>query len=461
MNHKARTTIETFAMLSQGDRVTAAVSGGADSVALLDFLCSLLDYRLTVSACHLNHCLRGAESDRDEQLVRTMCAQYGIPLTVRRVDVAAKARSKGLSLETAARQARYAFFDELAAENGCKIATAHTLSDTAETVLFNLARGTGIAGLCGIPPVRGHIIRPLIGCTREQVEAYCHAHGLCYVTDSTNLSDLYTRNHIRHNIIPQLARVNSAALEAIGRMTDALREDAEYLSNQARQAAQQLARDGGLDAAETALLHPALRARVLALLLEESGVECSALRMEQIESLLKDGRKSVLQVGSGKYIVVREGILRFERRVKMPKTGFPAQVLQKNLLDGQTITLDCKKQVYFSYINCLDYEISDNIPAFLLKNAVDYDKIDASIILRTRQAGDRIRQAGRGCSKTLKKLFNELGLKERDRLCVIADSQGVVFAQGAGPDERAAVDKNTRRALAFYFKDEQTGENNI
>lgn len=230
MNHNARATIEEFSMLAQGDTVAAAVSGGADSVALLDFLCAQLDLGLTVRACHLNHCLRGEESDRDEQLVRTMCAQYGVALDVRRVDVRALAHTRGLSLETAAREARYAFFEEVARTHGCKIATAHTLSDAAETVVLNLARGTGIAGLCGIPPVRGDIVRPLIGCTRAQTEAYCAAHGLCYVTDSTNLTDSCTRNHIRHNILPQLFRVNPGALEAVGRMTAALRRDADYLS---------------------------------------------------------------------------------------------------------------------------------------------------------------------------------------------------------------------------------------
>lgn len=264
MNHNARATIEEFSMLAQGDTVAAAVSGGADSVALLDFLCAQLDLGLTVRACHLNHCLRGEESDRDEQLVRTMCAQYGVALDVRRVDVRALAHTRGLSLETAAREARYAFFEEVARTHGCKIATAHTLSDAAETVVLNLARGTGIAGLCGIPPVRGDIVRPLIGCTRAQTEAYCAAHGLCYVTDSTNLTDSCTRNHIRHNILPQLFRVNPGALEAVGRMTAALRRDADYLSGAAREAGARAARGEGYDLGALRALHPALRARVIA-----------------------------------------------------------------------------------------------------------------------------------------------------------------------------------------------------
>lgn len=446
MNRKARATIEEFSMLRQGDTVMAAVSGGADSVALLDFLCSLTDMDLTVRACHLNHCLRGEESDRDEQLVRTMCKQYGVPLDLRRVEVKALAQERGVSIEVAAREARYAFFDELAEIYCCKVATAHTLSDTAETVLLNLARGTGIAGLCGIPPVRGRIIRPLIGCTRRETEEYCAAHGLCYVTDSTNLTDRYTRNHIRHNLLPQLFRVNPEALAAVGRMTDSLRRDADCLAGLAREAGEKLRREDGFDTAGLAALHPALRSRIVASLLEEGGIERSAERIGAIEGMLGDGRKHTMQVGPRIYITVREGVLRLERRRGSPGPVAPRQ-LDKARLDGARIPFGGGKAIEFSVINCADYEIFENIPDKGLKNAADYDKINVDIFLRSRCPGDRIRPVGRGCSKTLKKLFSELGLGDRDRLCVLADSEGVFFAEGAGVDERVRVGRETKNIM--------------
>ncbi|MEM1485630.1 tRNA lysidine(34) synthetase TilS [Oscillospiraceae bacterium PP1C4] len=461
MNRKARDTIEQFEMLRQGDTVTAAVSGGADSVALLDFLCSLVELGLVVRACHLNHCLRGEESDRDEQLVSTMCGQYGVPLDVKRVEIKPLARARGLSLEQAARDERYAFFEEIAEKYNSKIATAHSLSDTAETVLFNLARGTGITGMCGIPPVRGNIIRPLIACSRAEIEDYCATRGLCYVTDSTNLSDDYTRNHIRHNVIPQLYRVNSGALGAIGRMTGSLRQDADYLAGETLRIAAELARDGGIDTVRLSAQHPAIRSRVVAGLLESSGIERSAERIALIEGMLSGGRKHTLQVGRDDYIVVREGILRLEHRQKSRSGTIKPRVLKKMQLDGAVLTLECGKTIEFSIINCADYEIFENNTELVLKNAVDYDKINIDLFLRARQAGDRIKPVGRGCTKSLKKLYSELALTARERLCVIADSGGVIFAEGAGVDERVQVNKTTKNVLAFCITDQKTEEDSI
>lgn len=451
MNHKARTTIEQFAMLRQGDTVTAAVSGGADSVALLDFLCSITDYDLHIRACHLNHCLRGAESDRDEQLVRTMCQEYGIPLDVRRVEIKPLARERGTSIETTARAERYAFFEDLAKQYHSKIATAHTLSDTAETVLLNLCRGTGMAGLCGIPPVRGSIIRPLIACTRDEIEQYCADHGLCYVTDSTNLSNDYTRNHIRHNIVPQLNRVNRNALGSIGRMTDTLRQDAEYLQKQAQMEADRCKMDDGFSQKELKLLHPAIRTRIIAGMLETHEIERSAERIGLIDEMIMGGKRHVLQVGRNWYITVHDGFLRTEYRAKRKTEPLEPVAVKKNVVDGRTIALGGGKKVTFSVLNYEDYEISKNNTDLALKNAVDYDKINADIFLRSRQAGDKIKPANRGCTKSLKKLFSELALEHRERLCVAADSAGVLFVENIGVDERVKVDPKTRNVLTFHI----------
>lgn len=449
MNHKARATIEQFAMLRQGDTVTVAVSGGADSVALLDFLCSVTGLDLQVRACHLNHCLRGEESDRDEQLVHTMCVQYGIPLDVRRVNIRQLARERGTSLEVTGREERYAFFTELAEKYHSKIATAHTLSDTAETVLLNLSRGTGITGLCGIPPVRGPIIRPLIACSREEIERYCTVHNLCYVTDSTNLSNDYTRNHIRHNIVPLLARINPGALDAIGRLTDLLRLDADYLQQQALAEAGRCAAEGGFSLEKLADLHPAVRSRIISGMLEDHGIERSAERISLIEEIITGGKRHVLQVGKNWYITARGGILRAECRTRRKSDPLRQVAVRKNGLDGQTISLGNRKTVTFSVLNCADYEIFENNTDLVLKNAADYDKINSDIFLRSRQAGDKMKPANRGCTKSLKKLFSELALQDRDQLCVAADSEGVVFVENIGVDARVKVDRSTRNVLTF------------
>ena len=192
--------IKQFSMLEKSHNVTVALSGGADSVSLLHILYELRDeLGITLSAAHLNHMIRGDEALRDENFARQECEKLGIPFFCERADVPKYAKEHRVSTELAAREIRYEFLSNVS--DGL-IATAHTASDNIETIIFNLARGTGLKGLCGIPPVRENIIRPLIFCTREEIEAYCSANRLSYVTDSTNLSDDYSRNKIRHTIVP-------------------------------------------------------------------------------------------------------------------------------------------------------------------------------------------------------------------------------------------------------------------
>ena len=197
MKDKAAATLAHYAMLAPGDLVVAGVSGGADSMALLAFLLSLsARYPLRVAVCHLNHRLRGAEADRDARLVEDFCRMAGVPFHLAAVDVAGEARRQGLSFEEMGRRMRYDFFDRVAdgyaAQGGrVRIATAHTRSDAVETMLLALLRGSSIDGLCGIPPVRGRIIRPLIEVTRTEVEDYCRTEGIPFCEDSTNRQDDY------------------------------------------------------------------------------------------------------------------------------------------------------------------------------------------------------------------------------------------------------------------------------
>ena len=187
-------------LFSAGDRVVCALSGGADSMAMLWCLHSLqAGLGITVSAAHFNHRLRGAEADRDEAFVRAFCAGRGIALTVGSADVAQYAKDHGQSLEEAARECRYAFLRALPCD---KLATAHTADDNAETVLLHLLRGSGLRGLCGIPPRRGSIVRPLLSVTREQVTAFLRAENIAWVEDSTNAEEFCTRNRLRRRVLP-------------------------------------------------------------------------------------------------------------------------------------------------------------------------------------------------------------------------------------------------------------------
>ena len=220
-----------YVMLREGDKVLIALSGGADSTALAVLLNELSE-RLGISlhAAHLNHCLRGEESDRDETHVRNFCERFGIPLTVERIDVAKAAAESGDGIEETARRIRYEFLERTADSFGCtKIATAHNLNDNAETVIMNLIRGTGLRGLAGIPPVRGRIVRPLLFCPREAIEGFLKERGIDFVTDHTNFDKKYIRNKIRHEILPLLCDINPLFIDSTAEFTKLLRSDADYL----------------------------------------------------------------------------------------------------------------------------------------------------------------------------------------------------------------------------------------
>ncbi len=223
-------TIDRHGLLRQNDRVLLGLSGGADSVSLLFSLCALTDvYDLSIAACHVNHHIRKGSAERDEEFCRTLCKRLKIPFYSQNVDVPLLCRTEKGSTEEIARKARYACLHKVCAENGfTKIATAHTLSDNAETVFFNLIKGCSPDGLSGIPFCRGNIIRPLRERTRDEVEAYLAALDEEFVTDETNFSLEYDRNYIRHTLLPSAKRLNPALEQALGRLSAAATEDKRY-----------------------------------------------------------------------------------------------------------------------------------------------------------------------------------------------------------------------------------------
>ena len=233
--------IDRYQMIKIGNPIIAGVSGGADSMALLHFLYQMYkNDEIKLIVAHVHHGLRGEEADRDEAFVQDYCAARGIPFRARHADVAALAAQNGQTVEECGREVRYAFFEELRLEQErpaeTRIATAHTLSDSIETVLFHMARGTSLKGLLGIPPVRGFVIRPLILSTRADIEAYCAQNGVDYVTDSTNFCADYTRNRIRRQLVPQFYGINARFDEAFSRMVYTLSQDEDCLRQLAEQA---------------------------------------------------------------------------------------------------------------------------------------------------------------------------------------------------------------------------------
>lgn len=419
MLNKVLAAIEKHSMLRTSKKVTVALSGGADSVTLLYVLISLKEnLGIELSAAHLNHQLRGEESERDEAFVKALCKKLQVPLVCERADINAESKRTGESTELCARRIRYAFFERVA--DGGLIATAHTASDSAETVLFNLSRGTALKGLTGIPAVRDIFIRPLISVTREEIEDYCKENGIEYVDDSTNFTDDYSRNKIRHNVIPELKEINPSLENTLSRTARLLGEDSEYLEAVALDMYNKVRCEGGIKTEVLIDLHPSISKRVIAHFLSTLGIEAFSVNIEAVLGVLKGG-----------------------------KVVMPSGVTLKSEKGELTVETEIKPAEFSTTYRVVEIEEFQKINNLLLKNTLDYDKIKGEICLRTKISGDKMRQSGRGVTKTLKKLCTEnaVDLHLRANLPVMADDMGVIWAYGFGVDDRVKVDPSTKKFL--------------
>ncbi|MDR3553095.1 MAG: tRNA lysidine(34) synthetase TilS [Clostridia bacterium] len=449
MSVKAFETIRRFDMLPAGSKVVAAFSGGADSTALLHLLCGLRgELSLEVFAAHVNHGIRGDEARRDEEFCVGLCGWLGVEIFVCHADAVAEAAAHGETLEQAARRIRYAFLEDTAARLDARLATAHTLSDSMETMLINLTRGTGLKGLCGIPPVRGRIIRPLIMDERRDTEAYCEQHGLSYVNDSTNFQRCCTRNRLRLDVMPILYQINPSFDKTARRALDNLAADEAFLSELAQRRLEESGTaQAGYDCALLGALPPALRSRaVAAAAADGTGIEPEARHIDAVCALCAAGAGRV-QLRGGWFAQAHDGRLFFTAPVQhcscMPP---PEQPLCEGLFDNGGYIIRVSSVGAQEITNYLK-----NIHKRYLISALDCDRIVGNAVLRGRREGDRLRPAGRGVTKTLKKLMNEAAVPAESRgfVPVAADEAGVVWAEGFGADERCCADETTRRAFVI------------
>lgn len=435
----ARQVIKKFAMLNGAENVTVALSGGADSVCLLlvmKILSAEYEYKLT--AVHVNHLLRGEESDRDEFFCRELCEKEGIPLTVFRADAKEFAKNHKLSLEEGARKLRYGFFDEVCGNNS-KLAAAHTLSDNAETVIFNLARGSGLKGLCGIPPKRDKIIRPLIYCTREDIVTFLSERGQSFVTDSSNLSDDYSRNKIRHKVIPVLTELNIGFFESVKRLTESLYEDERFLSEQA-----EILSESDLRNVDTAV-----RRRVIKNQLCKNNIEPTGDKILATEKTILGGSGKVCLSGDV-YAASKKGRLSIQR-IPREREFFP----ETEVIIGENPFL-CDKTVIISLNNDGINAKSVYVNSLVTKSVIDYDKIQGRLSLRNRRNGDGYIRAGRSFTSNLKKLMNEsVPQGERDHIAILSDEKGIIWTEKFGIAERVKVTSSTKAFMTIIVKENE------
>lgn len=454
LEQKALCALRQYSLFSQGDRIAVGVSGGADSVALLRFLAALRpQFGWDLVVCHIHHGLRGAEADRDECFVRALAEQLGLPCAVSRIDAAALALRDHISVEEAGRTARYAFFAQTAGEGG-RIATAHTLDDSIETVLMNLVRGTGLRGLCGIPRIRGNIVRPLLDCTRAEVEDYLGTLGQPYCTDSTNLTDDYTRNRIRHDILPRLCALNPNFPGAMARMLPRLAAQQALTDCLAAQSAQQLhAACGGLSRQGLSALPEPVCDRLLLRLLEQNRLPVSAAAVERMTETLRTGGK--LDLAARSWFFVAQGDL--AAVIYAPPGGIPPVPVPLPQEETPVILpFSPQKSLKLTLCNKIVANTSEKFNISLLKYAIDCDRIKGYSFMRTRRPGDTFIVGKKQLS--LGEAWAAAGIPAllRPALMVLADEQGVLWAEGIGSSSRAAVTENTKQYVIIECQEEKT-----
>lgn len=442
-------TLKRYEMLNGVNTVVVALSGGADSMSLLHFLSThSKELGIEVQAAHLNHNIRGDEALHDEDFVRKQCAILGIKLNVRSLDILSLANDRKIGLEECGRQERYKFFRQLC-DNipNCVCATAHTLSDNAETVLLNITRGCGTDGLCGIPPVREGLIRPLINCTRADVEAYCMENNVPFVTDSSNLVDEYSRNKIRLNVIPQLCLINPSAEAAINRMSSLVYNDHAMIKRLAKAALCRCKNEVGLDLAKLLAEDECLVPHMIILELERYfNVIPEKRHIDLIMSIISE-RHGAVELKKGKLVRVVNDSLVFED-VSLSESLKTMKYAETPFMPATSFFYNGKNYKISEKMSSISND-NNKINKKIIINRLSCGIISCDTVIRTRKSGDIFSPYGRNCTKTVKKLFSEMKLSPNDRATrlLIANGNTVLWIEGIGVSQLAAVDSECD---AFY-----------
>lgn len=433
--------------LPEDSSVLVAFSGGADSSALLYMLA---EYgKITgakIYAAHVNHMIRGEEADADERFCKRVAENLGVRIFLLRRDVPAYAVQSGKSVETAARDVRYEFFDKVMRENNIPLlATAHNANDNLETLIFNVARGSGLRGACGIPETRacagGTVVRPILGMSRREILEYCRENGIEYVTDSTNTDVDYTRNMIRAKIIPSLEQINENAVENASRLTASLRDDALCLEGMTDWFLEELGEDMSIECEKILGSPAAIANRALMAIykdVSEGGV-LEAVHILAIRQLCQSATPhSAVNLPREIDAKIEGGRLHFEKRKKAPS---PTDDYEVALVEEKTDISAIGGQIIIGNSQTPINIYKKSIPMYF-----DSAKIYGVLRARNRRAGDKIKV--RGVNRSVKKLMcdKKIPLELRYRLPVICDDLGIVAVpmcevrDGARPAEHSAAE---------------------
>ena len=437
-------------MIAAGDTVLVAVSGGADSTALLHALVELQPgLRCRLRACHVHHGLRDSDADADAEQAAASARALKVPFTEHRADVRAFAHTHRLSIEAAARTVRYQLLESAADRlRATRIATGHTADDQAETVLLNLLRGSGPRGLAGIPPVRGRIIRPLLTVTRAAVEDYCQIRKLSYRLDRSNLDTTFKRNRIRHKILPSLRQVQPKIVASLCRLADIMRAENEFMSEQAahtlREIGAQRPGELGISCGPFATLPLALQRRVLRTAIARLKEDELDIELERVDALV-----DLAIYGRTAAVVQLPGDLRAERTYgELVIAPAPAA----RAAPAEDWTLPVPGQVS---IPALGIEIgarpsrAKRPPANPMAALIDAKNVTLPLIVRTRRRGDRFTPFGMKGTVKLQDFFvnAKVPRTERERIPLVLSGDEILWVVGHRISERFKVHKGTRRTI--------------
>lgn len=447
MLDKIRDFAEKYDMLHPGCIVVCALSGGADSVCMLYAIRELsFEIGFDVEALHVNHCLRGEESDRDEAFCRELCRNLRIKFNSVSCNVKEYSAEKGLSCEEAARELRYSIFRKYTC--GKILSTAHNADDNLETMILNLIRGTGLKGMTGIPPVRENIIRPLLNVSRKEIEQYLKVIGQTYVTDSTNLTDDYTRNKIRHKIIPLMKEINGSLTETSARTAHVLRIENELIETKVNETMEKCFYNGvftGLNG-----YNEVIRNRCISRYLIENGFPVSHKKLDECGRIAVNGGKLNI---SGNFYFISDGTITKIQEIK-PTNNFENAVSTELKIGENSIFPNTK--LICELVNCENLEKNDIVHRKSTFYLIDYDKIIGKAVVRNRKSGDKIHLSGRSFTSSVKKIINEtIPVSLRSTIHFIEDEQGTIFGEKIGIADRVTPDENSSRLLKITIKRER------
>lgn len=455
MYKKVMSYIKDNNLIKSGDKVLVALSGGPDSVCLLNILYNLkAELNIEVGAAHLNHLLRDKDAFEDEEYVKTLCKSLDIPCFVKRVDINKYSKDKKMSSEMAGREARYNFFDDIVKDEGyTKIATAHNANDQAETILFRLMRGSGIEGLCGIKVRRDKIIRPILCLSRKEVEEYIEINNLKPRIDKTNFEKIYNRNKIRLDMIPYIKEnFNEDIIQTLNRMSVLLQKDNEFIENSARSFYEKHCieqSDYFIIKKEMFDNKEAVVTRVIRYALtnfSKTHYDFEMKHIYEICNLAKNNSGKTIDLPNKIYAENIYGDIYIKERININNIDVKQEiVVNKNEINGKKIFFD-NENIEFSLLkNDSNLDLNQNN----LIKYFDFDKINDSISLRKRKNGDKIIPLGMKGSKKIKDLFIDMKVPKEERDCIplLCFDENISWIVGIRVSEEYKITNKTKNIL--------------